>query len=154
MANKKLKNKTLKTWRLPQTPGGLLSAQRFRRANKRIKLKNVIAYLRGLDGYTVHKPARRRFRRRRVVVLGPFDQWIGDLADMQKYAVYNDDMKYIYCSISMWLRENSAVKLRLRNQLHLFCKLQKSFFKEVNEIPKPFSLIKEVSLSIILLNHF
>ena len=95
MANKKLKNKTLKTWRLPQTPGGLLSAQRFRRANKRIKLKNVIAYLRGLDGYTLHKPARRRFRRRRVVVSGPFDQWIGDLADMQKYAAYNDDMKYI-----------------------------------------------------------
>ena len=111
MANKKLKNKTLKTWRLPQTPGGLLSAQRFRRANKRIKLKNVIAYLRGLDGYTLHKPARRRFRRRRVVVSGPFDQWIGDLADMQKY------------------------------ELYLCCKLQKSFFKEVNEIPEPFSWI-------------
>ena len=71
MANKKLKNKTLKTWRLPQTPGGLLSAQRFRRANKRIKLKNVIAYLRGLDGYTLHKPAEEDLEDEELLSRGP-----------------------------------------------------------------------------------
>ena len=95
MANKKLKNKTLKKWRQPQTPGGLLSASRFHREHKRLKLKNVVSYLRGVDGYTLHRPAIRKFRRRRVVVAGPFAQWIGDLADMQKYAEYNDEKKYI-----------------------------------------------------------
>ena len=153
MANKKLKNKTLKTWRLPQTPGGLLSEQRFRRANKIIKLENVTAYFRGLDGYTLHKPARRRFRRRRVVVSGPFDQWIGDLADMQKYAAYNDDMKYILFYIDAATRKLYGEATPSKSATSVL-QATKVIFQRSKRNPRAIQFDKGTSLFKTLLNHF
>ena len=44
--------------------------------------KIVEEWLSEQDAYTLHKPARRHFRRRRVVVGGPRQQWQADLVDL------------------------------------------------------------------------
>ena len=54
-----------------------------------------MTYLKGRDGYTLHKQGKRRFKRRKTVVGGINQQWIGDLLDMQKLSSENDGIKYI-----------------------------------------------------------
>ena len=44
----------------------------------------------GQDTYTLHKPARRNFKRNRVIVRGIDEQWQMDLADMESLKDYND----------------------------------------------------------------
>jgi hypothetical protein len=43
---------------------------------------------------TLHKPTRRRFLRRRVVVYGIDHQWQADLVDLAKLSSYNKGFKY------------------------------------------------------------
>ena len=49
----------------------------------------------GQDTYTLHKPARRNFKRNRVIVRGIDEQWQMDLADMQSLKDYNDSYRYL-----------------------------------------------------------
>ena len=44
--------------------------------------QDVKRWLSEQDTYTLHKPVRRRFKRRCVVVGGPNQQWQADLVDM------------------------------------------------------------------------
>ena len=48
----------------------------------RVPRKIVEEWLSEQDAYPLHKPARRHFRRRRVVVGGPRQQWQADLVDL------------------------------------------------------------------------
>jgi hypothetical protein len=43
----------------------------------------------------LHKPVRRHFRKRRVLVRGIDAVWAVDLIDMQHYAKDNDNFKFI-----------------------------------------------------------
>ena len=98
MARRKVKKtkkvKTLEKWRRPGTAGALQGPSQFAKRNK-LKIKDVVAYLKGRDGYTLHKQGKRRFKRRKTVVGGINQQWIGDLLDLQKLSNENDDMKYV-----------------------------------------------------------
>ena len=51
--------------------------------------KEVREWLQSQDTYTLHKPTRRRFPRRQVVVYGIDHQWQADLVDLGKLASYN-----------------------------------------------------------------
>ena len=51
------------------------------------------------DAYTLHRPIRRRFPRRRVVVGGPYDQWQVDLVDVSEYADENGGVRYLLCCL-------------------------------------------------------
>ena len=63
-------------------------ARRFAKAQK-ISLKEAKKVL-GKDlAYTLHKPVRRNFPTRRVLVWGIDDQWVADLVDMQKLSRVN-----------------------------------------------------------------
>lgn len=43
----------------------------------------------------LHKPARRNFKRRRVIMKGLDDLWQADLVEMQPYAVFNNGYRYL-----------------------------------------------------------
>ena len=56
----------------------------------------------GQDTYTLHKPARRNFKRNCVIVGGIDEQWQMDLADMQSLKQYNDEYRYLLVCIDVF----------------------------------------------------
>ena len=65
--------------------------------------KEVREWLQSQDTYTLHKPTRRRFTRRRVVVYGIDHQWQADLVDLAKLS-YNKGFKYLMTCIDVLSR--------------------------------------------------
>ena len=53
-----------------------------KKISKKIKLDDVKRWLRKQQTYTLHKPIRRKFGRRKTVTAGIDYQWQADLADM------------------------------------------------------------------------
>ena len=64
----------------------------------------VREWLQTQDAYTLHKPTRRSFHRRQVVVYGIDDQWQADLVDLGKLASYNKGFKYLLTCIDVLSR--------------------------------------------------
>jgi hypothetical protein len=61
--------------------------------------------------YTLHKPTRRRFPRRRVVVYGIDYQWKADLVHLTKLSSYNKGFKYLLTCIDVLSRYPWVVPL-------------------------------------------
>ena len=59
----------------------------------------VEEFLQKSDVYTLHKPVRRHFVRRKTIARAKFELLQADLADMQKYARFNQGYKYILVAI-------------------------------------------------------
>ena len=53
------------------------------------------------DTYTLHKPVRKSFPRRRVLVHGIDDPWQIDLVDLSSLSHVNDDYKFILTCIDV-----------------------------------------------------
>ena len=66
--------------------------------------KHVREWLQSQDTYTLHKPTRRRFPRRRVVVYWIDHQWQADLVDLAKLSSYNKGFKYLLTCINVLFR--------------------------------------------------
>ena len=79
---------------------GLFKAAKKKK--KSIKLDDVRKWLRKQNTYTLHKPIRRKFRRRQTVVGGIDYQWQGDLADVSSMSKYNDGYRYLFCLIDVF----------------------------------------------------
>ena len=73
-----------------------------KKKKKSIKLDDVRKWLRKQNTYTLHKPIRRKFRRRQTVVGGIDYQWQGDLADVSSMSKYNDGYRYLFCLIDVF----------------------------------------------------
>ena len=74
--------------------------------------KEVREWLQTQDAYTLHKPTRRRFPRRQVVVYGIDHQWQADLVDLGKSASYNKGFKYLLTCIDVLSRYASVVPFK------------------------------------------
>ena len=74
--------------------------------------KEVREWLQSQDTYTLHKPTRRRFPRRQVVVYGIDHQWQADLVDLGKLASYNKGCKYLLTCIDVLSRYARVVPLK------------------------------------------
>jgi hypothetical protein len=66
--------------------------------------KEVREWLQSQDTYTLHKPTRRRFPRRQVVVYGIDHQWQADLGDLAKLVSFNKGCKYLLTCIDVLSR--------------------------------------------------
>ena len=69
--------------------GGVAALQRVVPAER-----DVERWLSTQDAYTLHKPVRRRFKRRCVVVGGPNQQWQADLVDMSRLKQANNEITF------------------------------------------------------------
>ena len=83
----------------PKRPGSFGGAESLYRDVKdegRFKLsrKQISNWLMKQDTYTLHAPARRNFKRNRVIVGGIDEDWQLDLADVQSLMQYNDGYRY------------------------------------------------------------
>jgi hypothetical protein len=74
--------------------------------------KEVREWLQSQDTYTLHKPTRRRFPRRQVVVYGIEHQWQADLVDLGKLASYNKGFKYLLTCIDVLSRYAWVIPLK------------------------------------------
>ena len=84
-------------------PSALGGVQKLYRAARQYGLTRlqVLQWLQQQPGYTLHKPARKRFRRNRVFVNGLDEQWQADLADLQSLSRWNRGHKYLLTCIDV-----------------------------------------------------
>ena len=93
----KLKRK----YRDPKEPGSLGGVARFSKAQG-ISVQRARRVLAHELGYTLHKPARRRFPTLRVLVFGPDEQWAADLVDVQKLKKHNKGVNYLLTVVDVF----------------------------------------------------
>ena len=89
----------------PKLKTALGGVQRLTTQNKnanKIKTSNARKWLRGQDSYTLHKPARVKFPRRKTIVAGIGEQLQTDLIDVQKLKSENDGMGYLLTAIDIF----------------------------------------------------
>ena len=79
-----------------------------------ISRKDVQDWLSQQDVYTLHKPARRRYKRSRVIVSGINAQFQADLADVQNLSRYNKGYKYLLTCIDVFSKYAWTVPLKTK----------------------------------------
>ena len=120
-----------------QDPGAYGGVDRLlRRArelgHKDITREEVKQYLADQHTYSLHKPARRHYKRNATVVGGIDSQWQADLCDMQQLAKYNDKMHYILTVIDILSKFAWAVAVKDKSS-----KTVTAAFASVLESAKP-----------------
>ena len=73
----------------PKQPGSYSGIKGVQRVTG-YKAKKIKDWLSKQDTYTLHKPAYRKYQRRRVVVPGMDYQWAADLVDVTSLKEEND----------------------------------------------------------------
>jgi len=73
----------------------------YRSLDKKVSRTQLKDWLSTQDVYTLHKPVRWRFDRRRVVVGGMNHLWQADLADLSSISKYNDGYRYLLTCIDV-----------------------------------------------------
>ena len=73
--------------------------------------KNVEQWLSEQDAYTLHKPVRRHFKRRCVVVSGPNQQRQADLVDMSRLKKSNDGTTFLLMVIDVFSKRAWCIPL-------------------------------------------
>ena len=102
----------------PEHPASYGGAGRLSRA-ARLPLKKVQEWLRSQPTYTLHKPARRRFKTRKYYTSGIDHQWQADLVDMQQESKHNDGFKYILTVIDLFSRYAWAEPIKSKSPQHV-----------------------------------
>ena len=103
--------------------GGVDALRRVTRVPRKI----VEEWLSEQDAYTLHKPARRHFRRRRVVVGGPRQQWQTDLVDLTNLKTDNDGMTFLLTVIDVFTKVAWCVPLKNKSAASLVTALKSTF---------------------------
>ena len=62
---------------------------------KQASTSDIENWLQSQDTYTLHKPVRHHFKRRRIIVSDIDDQWEADLVDLSGIAKYNSNFRYL-----------------------------------------------------------
>ena len=76
--------------------GGVAALQRV------VPDQDVERWLSEQDAYILHKPVRRLFKRRCVVVGGPNQQWQADLVDVSRMKKTNDETAFLLTVIDVF----------------------------------------------------
>jgi len=104
----------------PRHPGSFGSAQTFKRhLDGKFKTKDVKTWLQDKDAYTLHKPVRLTFRRRKTFTIGIDNLWQADLADLSALSKYNDKNKYLLTCIDVFSKFAWVVPLKSKTGLSL-----------------------------------
>ena len=91
--------------RSPDSFGGIRNLKRYSGRSER-KVKTFLA---GRDTYTLHKPRRIRFPRRKTYSKRIADLYQIDLSDVSKVAAFNDGARYLQTCIDVISKRAWAV---------------------------------------------
>ena len=100
----------------PASFGGLDAVYRAVKEDGKSKIsrKQVQDWLSQQDVYTLHKPARRHYKRSRVIVPGINAQFQADLVDVQKLSRCNKGYKYLLTCIDIFSKYAWVVPLKTK----------------------------------------
>ena len=103
----------------PKRSGALGGVERLYRDVKKdgkydISHAQLKKWLMKQDTYTLHKPARRHYKRNRVIVGGIDELWQMDLADMQAIAAENDGYRYLLVCIDVFSKYVWVIPLKTK----------------------------------------
>ena len=101
-----------------KSPGSYGGVDRLKRNTKHSK-QTVIDWLQTQDTYTLHKPIRRNFTRRRVNVGGINQQLQGDLIDVRNLKPDNDGVSFLLTLIDVFSRVAYVAPLQNKSGLSM-----------------------------------
>ena len=106
----------------PKRVGSFGGVDALRRVT-RLPRKIVAEWLSEQDANTFYKPARRHFRRRRVIVGGIHQQWQADLVDLTKLKNDNDGMTFLLTVIDVFSKVAWCVPMKNKSAASLVTSL-------------------------------
>ena len=92
--------------------GGVQAVKREVNKKKKKKIGPVQKWLSQQDTYTLHKPVRYKFPRRRIIVGGIDHQWQADLVDVGRLGKHNKGFKYLLTCIDVFSKHAWVVPLK------------------------------------------
>mgnify|MGYP002144364721 CR=1 FL=1 len=102
--------------REPGSYGGINALRRLMKLKgNNVTTKNIIDWLTEQEAYNLHKPIRRRFRRRKIFARGIDYLWQADLVDMTHLANQNDGYRYLLTVIDVFSKFAFVVALKKKN---------------------------------------
>src|SRR2546425_13236096 len=93
----------------PALPGSFGGVSALSKATDR---KDVKDWLVSQETYTLHKPVRRKFKRRRTICVGVDHLWQINLADETSLSPHNDGFKYLLTCIDCFKRYAWVVPIK------------------------------------------
>ena len=111
-----------------ENPGSFGGVERLSKASG-IPLKTTKKWLLSQDTYTLHKPVRFKFTRRKVLAFGIGDLMQCDLVDMSKYSKYNRGIKYLLTCIDVFSKYAYVIPLKNKNADSMLDAFKKLFRK-------------------------
>ena len=93
----------------------LMRAFRKKYPNSNISKKMVQNFLNHEVSYSLHRNARRNFKRNKIYVSGLNSQWCTDLADLGAYSKKNRGFRYILVVMDVFSRYAYAEALKKKN---------------------------------------
>ena len=108
----------------PREPGSFGGVESLRRYTSK-SAGAVRKFLRGQDAYTLHKPIRRRFPRRRTYAKGINDLFQADLVEVGNISKYNDGYRYILTCIDVFTKRAWAVPLKNKSGVEVTSAFEK-----------------------------
>ena len=93
----------------PSNPGSFGGVAPLVRQTRSNQAKN---WLSSQDAYTLHKPVRRLFSRRKTYAKGIDDLFQADLSDMQNLSRYNDGYRFILTCVDVFSKRAFAIPLK------------------------------------------
>jgi transposase InsO family protein len=96
----------------PALPGSFSGMSGFIKANKNLNKSDVISYLKENEAYTLHKPKRKNFNRKRVIIPRIDHTWQLDLMDVQKISDENDMYRYLLAAIDCFSKKAWVIKMK------------------------------------------
>ena len=123
----------------PEHEGSFSTAKKLYEAAKlvdsKITLKGTQKWLSGELTYTLHKPARKRFKRNPVIVSHIDEQWQADLIDLQEFQSQNRGYRYILTIIDIFSKYAFVIPMKTKTS-----EAVTSAFKQVFTHRKPTKL--------------
>ena len=117
----------------PQSPAAFTGIEKvYLEAKKRLPSltrSKVKEWLERQYTYTMHKPIRHKFERRKILVAGKDDQWQMDLADMVQLRRYNDGYQFLLTIIDIYSKFAWVVPIKNKSG-HEVARALDSVFKQ------------------------
>ena len=101
-----------------------------------ITREQVERWLKKQDVYTLHRQARRKFKRNKVVVFGLNSQWQADLADVSSLKRWNKKNTFLLTCIDVFSKQAWVVPLKDKKGATLVNAFKKIF----KSAPRPLAL--------------
>jgi len=123
----------LNKYYIASNPASFGGVRRLQTAVKK-KKETVTQWLSGQDAYTLHKPIRRKFKRRQVIVGSIDQQWEGDLIDLSSLKECNAGHTFVLTLIDVLSKYGWAVPLKNKSGAEIVRAMEGIFADRMPEV--------------------